>query len=328
MMNTPSTINRKKILVTGGLGFIGSNLVRALVDGGNQVYVVDNLLRGQGGNMFNLSGYENRFEYLPYSLYSAQTLKMIPQMDVIYHLAAQTRHFVSMQRPITDIHINVQNTIKLLETCRRVNPHAQIVFTSTRQVYGIPKYLPVDEAHPVSPVDVNGINKYSAEQFCQLYARVYGVGTTILRLSNTYGPRMGLKGASLPLIAHWIKNLFSDSPLDIWNGDLIRDFSYVDDVVQALLIAQTLEEKKAGIYNIGGIRSSLFDLANNMIAISGRGSYRFRKYPDKRKRIEIGTIYVDDSRFRNETGWKPLTDLPEGLRNTLDYFAQYIDRYL
>jgi len=233
-----------------------------------------------------------------------------------------------LQKPQADLASNSQATLSLLEECRKRNPRARIVFTSTRQVYGIPQYLPVDEAHPVVPLDINGIHKAAAEQYCQLYARIYGMDVTVLRLVNTYGPRMGLTGASLPLVANWVRRLRLGHPLELWNGELMRDFSYIDDVVSALMIAGGMDEGGCQIYNLGGTRIHLRELAELLISIHGRGIIRSKKYPGERKMIEIGTIYSDDSKFKKKTGWNPQVPLPEGLRRTLEYYQQYQTQYL
>ena len=236
---------KKKILITGGLGFIGSNLARRLAECGNEVTVVDSLIPEYGGNLRNLLDFHEKIKINLSDIRDAWSLnELIKGQDYIFNLAGQTSHLDSMEDPFTDLDINAKAQLSILEACRKNNPDARIVFASTRQIYGKPKYLPVDEKHPRHPVDVNGINKIAGEQYHFLYHEVYGIASSILRLTNTYGPRMRIKDARQTFLGIWIRNLLEGKPVQVFgDGKQRRDYNYVEDVLDALLIAAT--EKNA-----------------------------------------------------------------------------------
>jgi nucleoside-diphosphate-sugar epimerase len=205
----------------------------------------------------------------------------------------------------------------------------KIIFASTRQIYGKPDYLPVDEKHPVRPVDVNGINKVAGEWYHILYNNVYGIRSCALRLTNTYGPGMRIKDARQTFLGIWIRLLIEGKPIEIWEGQQLRDFNYIDDVVDAFLIAAESEQTEGKIFNLGGPeRISLNDLANLLVTLFGGGKYVTRAFPDERKRIDIGDYYSDYTAITSEIGWKPGISLQEGLKRTLTYYGDNIEQYL
>jgi UDP-glucose 4-epimerase len=235
----------------------------------------------------------------------------------------------SMQDPYTDLEINCRAQLSILETCRQYNPDIKIVFASTRQIYGKPDYLPVDEKHPLRPVDVNGINKMAGEWYHILYNNVYGIGACALRLTNTYGPRMRVKDARQTFLGIWVKLLVEGKPFDVWGGEQLRDFTYVDDVVEALLLAATKEEANGQIYNLGGCEViTLRELANLLVKVNGSCDFQVRAFPDDRKRIDIGDYYADDRKISSELGWAPQVNLEEGLTRSLDYYRCHLVNYL
>lgn len=319
----------RTVLVTGGLGFIGSNLAHRLVDLGADVTLVDSLVPEYGGSLFNVREIEKRVRINisdirdPYSL-----RQLISDREVIFNLAGQTSHLDSMEDPFTDLQINCTAQLSLLEICRKHNPGVRIVFASTRQVYGRPKYVPVDEGHSLHPVDVNGVNKLAGEHYHTLYNDVYGIRTTALRLTNTYGPRMRVKDARQTFLGIWVRFAIEGRPIEVWGGDQLRDYTYIDDCVQALLCAAGAEDAAGKVYNIGGDQPiSLTETAAALVALSG-GTYEVRAFPAERKRIDIGNYYADDRSFREATGWRPQVGLPEGLRRTLDYYREHLPHYL
>ncbi|MCX6690452.1 MAG: NAD-dependent epimerase/dehydratase family protein, partial [Methanoregula sp.] len=233
-----NTFARKRVLITGGLGFIGSNLSRRLLDHSAEVTLVDSLIPEYGGNLFNIDGIENRLRVNISDVRDEHSMRYLVQgQDYIFNLAGQTSHLDSMQDPFTDLEINSRAQLSILEACRKYNPTVKIVFASTRQIYGKPDYLPVDEKHPIRPVDVNGINKLAGEWYHILYNNVYGIRACALRLTNTYGPGMRIKDARQTFLGIWIKLLLEGKPFEIWEGQQLRDFNYVDDAVDAFLIA-------------------------------------------------------------------------------------------
>jgi len=318
------------VLVTGGLGFIGSNLARRLVDEGAQVTLVDSLIPAYGGNLFNIAGIEERVRVNISDVRDEHSLKYLVQgQDLLFNLAGQTSHMDSMKDPYTDLEINCRAQLSILETCRQYNPDIKIVFASTRQIYGKPEYLPVDEKHLLRPTDVNGINKMAGEWYHILYNNVYNIRTCALRLTNTYGPRMRVKDARQTFLGIWIKLLVEGKSFDVWGGDQLRDFTYVDDIVEALLLAATKEEANGQVYNLGGCEViTLRELANLLIKVNGGGEFQVRVFPDERKRIDIGDYYADYSRIRSELGWVPQVNLEEGLTRTLDYYRCHLGNYL
>ena len=319
----------KKVLITGGLGFIGSNLARRLLDLEAEVTVVDSLIPEYGGNLFNISGIENRLRVNISDVRDEHSMRYLVQgQDYIFNLAGQTSHLDSMQDPFTDLEINSHAQLSILETCRKYNPEVKIVFASTRQIYGKPDYLPVDENHPIRPVDVNGINKLAGEWYHILYNNIYGIRACALRLTNTYGPAMRIKDARQTFLGIWIRLLLEGKPFEIWEGQQLRDFNYVDDAVDAFLIAAENEKADGQIFNLGGDeRISLHDLGELLIQIYGDGKFITKMFPAERKRIDIGDYYSDYRKIKKELGWTPKIPLREGLTRSLEYYRMNHQKY-
>src|SRR5579862_8182618 len=296
----------RRVLITGGLGFIGSSLAHRLVGLGADVTILDCMLPRQGGNPANIRGIEDKVRVNYSDMANVFGLRqLVPGMDFIFNLAGQTSHLDSMHDPTTDLNLNGVAQLSLLETCRAQNLDCKVVFASTRQIYGKPDYLPVDEDHPLRPVDVNGINKVAGESYHLLYHRVYGLRATALRLTNTYGPRKRIRDARQTFLGVWIKAALQDKPFEVWGGAQLRDFSYVEDVVDALLLAAVTPEVDGGAFNLSGEPVvSLKQLADLMAEIAG-ARYEVREFPAERLRIDIGDFHADDRRFRAATGWSP-----------------------
>jgi UDP-glucose 4-epimerase len=326
-----SFFNRKKILITGGLGFIGSNLARRLVDWGGRITLVDSLIPEYGGNLYNIKDFKDRVAVNISDVRDRYSMEVLVQgQDFLFNLAGQTSHLDSMLDPHTDLEINCRAQLSILEACRRVNPLIKVVFASTRQVYGIPRYLPVDEKHLLYPVDVNGINKMAGEWYHIVYNNVYRIRATALRLTNTYGPRMRIKDARQTFLGIWIRRIIEGDPFEIFgDGTQIRDFNYIDDVLDAFLLAAIREEANGQVYNLGADDPvNLMDLAKLLTQIRGSGTYQLIPFPSERKVIDIGDYYADYASVQRELGWKPKTPLKEGLRKTLEYFTQHLTQYL
>jgi len=319
-----------KILITGGVGFIGSNLARRLVSLGAQVTLVDSLVPEYGGNLFNLAGFENRVRVNISDVRDKYSLNyLVRGQDYLFNLAGQTSHMDSMRDPFTDLEINSRAQLAILEACRHANPGIRVVFASTRQIYGRPHYLPVDEKHLLRPVDVNGINKMAGEGYHILYHDAYGIRATVLRLTNTYGPRMRVKDARQTFLGIWIRLVIEGQPFEVWGGEQLRDFTYVDDAVEALLLAATRPEAIGRIYNLGGERViSLRELAALLVKTNGAGEFLIRSFPEERKKIDIGDFYSDYRLIRQELGWEPKVPLSQGLSLTLDFYRRHLPSYL
>ncbi|MFN4166428.1 MAG: NAD-dependent epimerase/dehydratase family protein [Ferrovibrio sp.] len=318
------------VVVTGGMGFIGSNLVRRLVGLGATVTVIDRILAQYGANPYNLSGMVPPVRLIEADIGDeAAVTPALAGATCIFNLAGQTSHMDSMQQPLEDLRLNQEANLRFLETLRRVNPAARVIFSSTRQFYGPPQYLPVDEKHPIAPPDINGIHKYAAEAYHLLFARVYGQRMTALRLTNVFGPRMRIRDAKQTFLGIWVKHAIQDTRFEVWGGEQKRDFTYVEDMVDAFLAAAQTDATIGHVYNIGGCPSvSLLDLADLLVRTAGQGGYDRREFPAERKKIDIGDYVADDSAFRAATGWQPRHSLAEGLAKTLDFYRAHGAHYL
>ncbi len=320
----------KKILITGGLGFIGSNLARRLVDLGARVTLVDSLIPEYGGNLFNIAGLEDQVQVNISDVRDQHSMRYLVQgQDYLFNLAGQTSHMDSMEDPGTDLEINCRAQLSILEACRRYNPRIKVVFASTRQIYGKPDYLPVDEKHLLRPVDVNGINKMAGEWYHILYNNVYELRACALRLTNTIGPRMRIKDARQTFLGVWVRLLLEGKTFEVWGGEQLRDFTYVDDVVDAFLLAAASKEANGEVFNLGCERViGLKALADLLVEVNGGGRYEIRSFPPDRKRIDIGDYYADYSRIRSVLEWEPKVSLREGLARTVAFYRDNLAHYL
>ncbi len=319
----------RRVLITGGLGFIGSNLAHRLVAAGARVLLVDSLIPAYGGNLFNILGIEDHVRVNIADIRDPHGIGYLVQgQEYIFNLAGQVSHLDSVEDPLTDLQINTSAQISLLEACRRKNPEVRIVFASTRQFYGRPKYLPVDEQHPVAPLDPNGINKMAGERYHLLYSELYGVRACSLRLTNTYGPRMRVCDARQTFIGWWFRQIVAGQEIRVFgDGTQLRDLSYVDDVVEALLLAAASPTAVGQIYNLGSEPVSLKALAELMVEVHGGGSYRVVPFPPERKAIDIGDYYGDFRKIAAELDWRPRTPLRDGLRKTIEYYQTNAQHY-
>ena len=319
-----------KSLITGGAGFIGSTLARRLLESGARVTIADSFIPEYGGNLANLEDIRDQLTLNITDVRDPHAMRYLIQgQDFLFNLAGQTSHMDSMTDPFTDMEINARAQLSILESCRIHNPGVKVIYAGTRQIYGRPDYLPVDEEHPVRPVDINGIHKVAGEWYHLLYHSVYGIRSTVLRLTNTYGPRMRIKDARQTFVGIWIRLLLEGRPFEVWGGEQLRDFTYVDDCVEALLLAAASDAANGRVYNLGGDKvASLRQLADALIAAHGGGEYVLKEFPEDRKKIDIGDYYSQDACIRKELGWKPAVSLEEGLRRTLAYFAARLERYL
>ena len=320
----------RRVLVTGALGFIGSNLCRTLADLGAKVLAVDSLLPDYGGNLFNLAGYEDRVRINIADVRGHAMSYLVRDQDVLFNLAGQVSHIDSMTDPFTDLEINCRSQLWILEAVRKNNPEVRIVYAGTRQVYGKPQRLPVDETHLLNPIDVNGINKISGELYHLVYHSVYGIRASSLRLTNTYGPRQLIRHNRQGFIGWFIRQAVLGETIQLFgDGTQKRDFDYVDDAVDAFLRAGAMDAADGEVFNLGGDEPvSLLELVKTMLEITGEGAYVFTPFPPERKLIDIGDFYADTTKIRRTLGWAPKMPLRQGLERTIDYYRQHRDRYL
>ena len=322
----------KRVLITGGLGFIGSNLARRLVGLGAEVLLVDSLIPDYGGNLYNVDGLEPKLRINIADVRDVNGMQyLLQRQQYLFNLAGQVSHIDSMRDPETDLEINCGSQLSILEACRKGNPNVRILYASTRQIYGRPVRLPADEGHPIQPTDVNGVNKASGEMYHRLYHQVYGLRTTSLRLTNTYGPRQLIKHNRQGFASWFIRLAVQGEEIQLFgNGTQKRDFNYVDDVVEAFLGAAFTDEAVGEVYNLGASPPvSLLEFVETLLDVAGgAGGFQLVPFPEERKRIDIGDFYNDFSKIKKKLGWEPRIDLREGLRRTVEYYRANIDHYL
>lgn len=317
------TYVQAKVLITGGLGFIGSNLASALVAQGADVTLVDSLIPQYGGNTFNIKNILDKVTVNVCDVRDPFAMAyLLKDKDYLFNLAGQTSHMDSMSDPRTDLDINAAAQLSILEACRKANPGIKVVFASTRQIYGKPDYLPVDEKHPIRPVDVNGINKLAGEWYHLLYNNVYGIRACALRLTNTYGPGMRVRDARQTFLGIWVRLLIEGKPIKVFGDGLqLRDFNYVDDCVEALMLAGASDFANGKVYNLGSKEViGLKALAEMIVDLGFGGAFELVPFPPDRKAIDIGDYYGDFSLITKELSWQPKIDLHEGLQRSVEYY--------
>ncbi len=321
-----SGYERQNVLITGGLGFIGSTLARRLVELGANVTLVDSLIPAYGGNPANIAGIEDR---VTVEIADVRDVARLPSFvrgqDIVFNLAGQTSHVDSLHDPYTDLEINCRAQLSILETVRHENSEAKVIFASTRQLYGRPQYLPVDERHPLAPVDPNGVNKAAGEWYHLVYGEIYGLRCSVLRLTNTYGPRMRVKDDRQTFLGTWLRlAVLGEELLIFGDGKQRRDFTFVDDAVDAFLRAGSSDAADGEVFNVGGEPPvSLGDLAELLVEIAGAGTWRLVPFPEERRSIDIGDYYADDSKIRAALGWEPRVGLREGLERSLTFYRRH-----
>jgi UDP-glucose 4-epimerase len=319
---------RRKVFVTGGAGFLGSNLCHALAKRGARVVALDGFLFGGGANPRNLDGAD--IEFVRGDIREIDLRPLCEDAAVIFNLAAQTSHMGGQADPLADIAVNAVAQVRLIQAAREAAPDAVVVHASTRQFYGRVEKLPVDENQPVAPTDANGVSKFAGEQYWMLEHRVRNRPVVALRLTNCYGPRLRIRDARQTFLGIWIRCVLEGRPFEVWGGDQLRDLTYVDDVTEAFIAAAESPDCYGRIFNIGGFPpASLHELAEIVVRLSGgTGQYTTREFPADRARIDIGSYHADDTAFRAASGWAPLVNLEDGIARTLDWYRSRLGDYL
>lgn len=329
-MNDLTFYANRTVLITGGLGFIGSNLARRLVDLGARVTLVDSLIPDYGGNRFNIAGYEDRLCVNLADVRDPHAMRALVQgQELLFNLAGQVSHIDSMTDPFSDLEINARAQLSILEACRHENPDIKVVYAGTRQQYGKPQYLPLDERHLQHPTDVNGVNKLAGEWYHIVYHTAYGLRTASLRMTNTYGPRQLMQHNRQGFIGWFIRLAVEGKEIQLYgDGRQLRDLNYVDDVVDAFLRVGASDASNGQVYNLGGdMPVSLYDLAHLLVEIAGQGSVRLVPWPEERKRIDIGDVYSSYAALEAALGWRPTTSLRDGLARTVAYYREHWPHY-
>jgi UDP-glucose 4-epimerase len=321
----------RRVMVTGGLGFIGSNLARQLAALGADVLLVDSLIPDCGGNLFNIDGIEAKVRVNIADVRQQSTMNyLVRDREVIFSLAGQVSHIDSIRDPFTDLEINCRSQLTILEACRRHNPAAKVVYAGTRQVYGRPDYLPVNERHLVRPTDVNGINKVAGEYYHLVYNNVFGVRACSLRLTNVYGPRQLIRHDRQGFIGWFLRLVIEDGEIQVYgDGSQVRDFVYVDDAADAFLRAGATDAVNGEVFNVGGSEPMAHrDLVQLLIEVAGAGRVRFVEWPPEKKAIDIGSFYSDSTKIADVAGWRPMVPLRDGLARTIGFYRRHIARYV
>ena len=320
----------KRVMITGGIGLIGSALGRRLVGLGAEVLLVDSMMPEAGGNFANIADIRDRVGVNIADIRDREAMRHLLQgQDFLFDLAAQTSHMDSMSAPEHDLAVNCAAQLQLLELCRAGAPGITIVHAGTRQIYGRPRYLPVDEEHPLRPADINGVNKMAGEAYHLLFHDVYGLDTRSLRLTNVYGPGMRIKDARQNFLGIWLRRVLEGEAFELWGGDQRRELLYVDDAADAFLTAALNRDTAGQALNVGGGEPyTLLALAEALVRVDGGGKFERREFPADRKKIDIGDFVTEDRRFRELTGWAPRTGLDEGLARSLDYYRRHLASYI
>jgi UDP-glucose 4-epimerase len=320
----------RRILITGGLGFLGSNLAHALVEMGARVSVVDALYPEYGGNRFNVEEIKNRIAIVVDDIRNQELMeKLIPEHEMVFHIAAQTSHIDSMKNPFKDLEYNCKGTLVLLEAIRKLAPDLKLIYAGTRGQFGAIQYRPVDEKHPMQPTDLYGINKMAAEHYVMLYTHKLGLKGTSLRINNTYGPRHQMKHGNYGILNWFIRLAMEDKPLTVYgSGEQLRDYNYVDDVTQAFLLAGAIPETIGEVYNLGsGQPVTFLQMCQTIIKIVGKGRIEHVPWPEERKKIEVGDYVASFEKFARTTGWQPKISLEDGLARTVTFYDRYKEHY-
>ncbi|MGC4085710.1 MAG: NAD-dependent epimerase/dehydratase family protein [Vicinamibacterales bacterium] len=321
----------RPVLVTGGLGFIGSTLAHHLVSLGADVVLVDAMLPDCGGNRFNIDGIADRVRMHQTDLRDREAMRsLVGGREVIFNLAGQVSHIDSMRDPYMDLEVNCLSHLALLEACRHANPSVKVVYAGTRQIYGRPDSLPVSESHLVRPTDVNGINKAAGEQYHLVYNNVFGIRACSLRLTNIYGPRQLIRHNRQGFIGWFIRLALENRTIQIYgDGAQLRDFVHVDDAADAFLRAGADDACNGEVYNVGGCQPvSHRELTSLLLETAGSGRVEYIEWPAEKKAIDIGSFFADSTKFAQTTGWMPRVSLADGLASTLAFYRTNFNRYV
>ncbi len=330
MKSDGNGLKGKRVLVTGGLGFIGSNLAARLVESGAVVTIVDNMIPRLGGNLFNVKEIGGRIHINFSDVRDEHSMDyLVKGQEIIFHLAGQVNHVDSIRNPIQDLDINCRGTLVLLESCRKYNREAKIVFAGTRGEYGASVRLPVAEDHPTNPKGIYAVTNLSAEKMVLVYHDVHQIQGACLRITNTYGPRHQMAHDEYGVVNWFVRKAVDGETIPVFgDGRILRDFLFVDDAVDCFMEVAQCPQAYGEVFNVGtGIPFSFLDLAKRIVSIAGTGKVSFTEFTKERKEVEPGDYYTDISKIRRTVGWEPRTDLDEGLRRTIEFYKKHRCEY-
>jgi len=320
----------KNVLITGGLGFVGSNLAIALVGTGANVTIIDNMLPRQGGNLFNIEPVKDKVKIHLSDVRNQLSMNhLVRDQEVIFHLAGQVNHVDSMRNPIQDLEINCHGTLSLMQALRYHNRDAVVIYSGTRGEYGSSVALPVAEDHPTNPKGLYAVTNLAAEKMIIVYNQVYGIPCVCLRITNTYGPRHQMMHDEYGVFNWFIKKAIDNEPLPVFgDGMIVRDFLYIDDLVECMLMTACTHTASGEVFNVGSGQPVTFrELAEKIVAIAGSGSYTFTEFTRERSEVEPGDYWADIGKIKRVVGWEPRTSLEAGIRATIDFYRRHRGHY-
>ena len=321
----------KKILITGGLGFIGSNLAIRLVKDGAYVTLIDNLNPLYGGNKFNVEDIKDKINIIIGDIRDTELLKnVILDVDYIFHFAAQVSYIDSLSMPFEDMDLNAKTTLSLLELCRKYNTKVKIIFSSSRMVLGKIQSPKFDEMHPTNPLSLYGIHKLTSEKYLLMYYKDFGISSIIYRITNPYGPRQQIKHSKYSLPGWFIRQAIEDKTIKIFgSGEQIRDYIFIDDIIEGIYASSHQDNAIGQILNLGsGLGSQFKKMVTNIVSTVGKGKIEYIPWPDNYEKIETGDSVADISKLNNFQGALIKNTLTEGIRKTIEYYTKFYEKYV
>jgi len=320
----------KKILITGGLGFIGSNLAIKLYGLGAKITILDGMIEGHGGNVFNIDPIKKSVHVHFSDIRNRKTINYIVRdKDFIFHLAGQNDHVLSLRDPFPDIDINIKGSAVLLEACKNFNKEAKLIYTGTRGEYGVATQLPVNEETPINPKGIYELSSLAAQKLFKIYHDNHGIRSVALRLTNIYGERAQMKHDRFGVINWFIRQAINNDTISVFgDGSIMRDFLYVDDAVDAILMCAQENSAYGELFNVGHDKPySFLEAAKTIVRIAGSGEWALAPFSPERLAQEPGDYYSDIKKIKNTVGWEPRTDLEKGLEKTIIFYQKYQRHY-
>lgn len=323
-------LKNKKVLITGGMGFVGSNLCIKLAELEAEVLIVDNMLPRQGGNLFNIEPVKDIVKVNISDIRNPTSMNhLVKGMDYIYHIAGQVNHVDSVKDPLNDLSINVEGTLVLMEALRKNNPGAKVIFTGTRGEYGSSLSLPVAENHAINPIGIYAITNFAAERIVLTYHNLHHIKSLCLRITNTFGPRHQMAHDEYGVFNWFIRKAMDNEVIPIFgDGRILRDYLYIDDLVDSLISIALCDSAYGDVYNVGsGVPLSFIDLAKKIIDISGTGKIDHTEFTTERKALEPGDYYADITKIKNTIQWTPKVQINEGIKKTIEFYKENKKHY-